>query len=161
MELEELSGSRAIIYSVILGDDEITLFDHFVEDYRDSFRNEVVDIVNRLEIMGKFTGAREGFFKINEGKPGDLVCALYDDPGGKLRLYCIRFGSAAIILGGGGPKDKNTRTWQDSVQLKNEAERMIAISNDIKERLQTGELKWSEDGSFLEGNLIISDDDEE
>ena len=160
VELEDLSGNQTTIYSVIWGEDELTLLEKFIESNKSIYREEVEDVINRLENIGKNTGAREGFFKMDEGKPGDGVCALYDDPDAKLRLYCIRYGRVAVILGGGGPKSKNTRTWQDSNQLKNEAEKMIAISKDITERLQTGELMWSKDGYYLEGNLLISDDEE-
>lgn len=39
--------------------------------------------------MATKTGAAEHFFKLNEGKPGDGVCALFDSPDKKLRIYCI------------------------------------------------------------------------
>jgi hypothetical protein len=103
VELENLSGSETTIYSVIMGDDSISLFDYFIKENIVAYKNEVSNILNRLETIGKTTGVREIFFKHKEGKPGDGVCALYDDPDSKLRLYCIRYGKAAIILGGGGP----------------------------------------------------------
>ncbi len=34
-----------------------------------------------------------------------------------LRLYCIRLGSAVVILGGGGHKPKTIRTLQDDTKL--------------------------------------------
>lgn len=38
---------------------------------------------------------------------------------------------------------------------------MIQVSKDIMERLQSGDLEWSKDGSQLIGNLIITDNEEE
>ena len=75
VELEEFSGSQAIIYSVIMEEDDITLFDHFVNENIENYRKEIKFIVNRLQEIGHTTGAREKFFKHNEGKPGDGVCA--------------------------------------------------------------------------------------
>ena len=107
--------------------------------------------------MGKTTGAREQFFKCNEGKPGDGVCALYDEPDKELRLYCIRYGKVAILLGGGGPKKRQTIAWQDDKKLTKEAQIIISISKDITNRLKEGEIYWSANGYQLSGNLNFSD----
>lgn len=61
-------------------------------------------MVQRLKIIGTKTGAREQFFKLHEGNPGDGVCALFDLPDKNLRLYCIRYNTQIIILGGGWNK---------------------------------------------------------
>ena len=76
VELEKFSGSQATIYSVIMEDDGITLFDHFVNENITDYRKEIRFIANRLQEIGNTTGAREKFFKLNEGIPGDGVCAL-------------------------------------------------------------------------------------
>jgi hypothetical protein len=160
VELQGLSGSRATIYSVIMAGDNITLFDHFVNESLIGHQKEIRFIASRLKEIGNSTGAREQFFKHNEGKPGDGVCALYDDPDSKLRLYCVRYGNTAVILGGGGQKPDNIKAWQDDEKLTLEAETIIQISKDILHRIRSGDLQWSKDGSKLFGNLIISDDDE-
>jgi len=160
VELEEFSGSQATIYSVIMEDDDITLFDHFVNENITDYRKEVRFIANRLQEIGKTTGAREKFFKHDEGKPGDGVCALYDAPDSNLRLYCIRYGNIAVILGGGGPKPHDVIAWQDDEKLTLEAETIIQVSRDIMQRIHSGDLRWSRDGSQLLGNLTISDNDE-
>lgn len=160
VELENFSGSQASIYSVIMEDDGITLFDHFVNENITDYRKEIRFIASRLQEIGNTTGAREKFFKHNEGKPGDGVCALYDDPDSKLRLYCIRYGNIAVILGGGGPKPDDVKAWQDDEKLTLEAETIIQVSKDIMQRIHSGDLLWSKDGSQLLGNLTISDNDE-
>lgn len=160
VELENFSGSQATIYSVIMEDDGITLFDHFVNENITDYRKEVRFIANRLQEIGNTTGAREKFFKHNEGKSGDGVCALYDDPDSNLRLYCIRYGNIAVILGGGGPKPDDVKAWQDDEKLTLEAETIIQVSKDIMQRIHSGDLLWSKDGSQLLGNLTISDNDE-
>ena len=110
----------------------------------------------QLLFIGKEGGARRDFFKRNEGKPGDGVCALYDNPDHKLRLYCIVFGTVAIILGGGGPKPEGVRAWQDNPNLKANAELMIRISQRITKAIHNKEIQVTDKG--LSGDLRIIDD---
>ena len=140
VELENFSGNKTTVYSVMLQGEDITLFDHFVQENVKVFRAELKSIIAILEAIGYKTGARETFFKLKEGTPGDLVAALYDDPDSKLRLYCIKFGSAAIILGGGGPKPSHVISWQDDEKLTAEATKMIKVSGDILQKLSEGDL---------------------
>jgi putative component of toxin-antitoxin plasmid stabilization module len=160
VELDGLSGSKTTIYSVIMEGDEHTLFDHFVLENNADYRAELKLIINRIQEIGHRTGARANFFKLDEGRPGDGVCALYDDLDSHLRLYCIRYGNVAIILGGGGSKPHGTRAWQDDQKLTKEAKRMIQVSKDIMKRLETGDLEWSPDGTQLLGNLKFSENEE-
>ncbi len=111
LKLNKLSGNKASIYSVYLEKEGKMLFDLFLEENKISFKSELKDIVSRLSVIGHKTGARENFFKLNEGNPGDGVCALYDRPGSNLRLYCIRYGALIIVLGGGGHKPKTIREF--------------------------------------------------
>lgn len=141
-------------------EDEVTLFDHFVTENMAEYKTELRSIAGRLQQIGRTTGARANFFKLDEGKPGDGVCALYDDPDSKLRLYCIRYGNVAIILGGGGPKPPGVRAWQEDEKLTLEAETIMEVSKDIMRRLHSGELEWSKDGSQLLENPTIADDEE-
>ena len=90
VKLSKFSGDKASIYSVIVNDDKRTLFDRFIDENRISFIDEISNILMRLKTIGNITGARKDFFKEFEGNPGDGVCALYDIPGTKLRLYCIK-----------------------------------------------------------------------
>ena len=125
VELQPYSGSEAKVYSLIpMGEDE-TLFEMFVDEYKVEFKNEVKDIIKTIYQIGHTTGARSSFFKQHEGKYGDFVCALFDVPEKNLRVYCIRFGMVAVILGGGGEKAKGVRAWQDDEKLSKEANLMI------------------------------------
>ncbi|WP_107038590.1 hypothetical protein [Brumimicrobium mesophilum] len=109
----------------------------------------------RLKIIGNETGARESFFKTKEGVPGDGVCALYDTPDKKLRLYCIRYGKELIIIGSGG--QKNVRALQGDEKLEKENYILRWLSAKITECMQNGELSFSSDYMNFEGNLIIED----
>ena len=72
-----------------------------------------------------------------------------------MRLYCIRYGSLAIILGGGGKK--STKSLQEDEKLKKENYTLRDISERIYQAIKNDEIKWSEDGKELLGDLIIED----
>lgn len=153
VKLSDFSGEKATIYSVIVEDEDATLFDHFIEENENQYPDETLDIVKRLSAIGHATGARIDYFKDKEGIPGDGVCALYDNPDSNLRLYCIRYGNCAVILGGGGPKPKSIRTLQDDPKLKEENYRIRDVSQLIMNALKEKDIRWSSDGMELIGDL--------
>lgn len=160
VKLRRYSGAEASVYALYDEDSQETLYDMFVNENIDLFKSEIKNIHNRLHTMGHCTGAREQFFKTKEGKPGDGVCALYDKPNSKLRLYCIRYGMSLIILGGGGHKPKNIKALQEDVKLTEENERIKQISNEIKKRTIVGDISFTNEGMDIEGNLNLYDDEE-
>ena len=129
----------------------MTTFDLFIQENKNSLLDELKDIISRLKVIGSKTGAREHFFKVDEGKPGDGVCALYDNPDKKLRLYCIRYGTQIIIIGGGGPK--NVQKLQDDEKLEIENSFLRELSALISERIREGEIRYSDDYKEFIGNL--------
>lgn len=161
VKLTKLSGYEASLYSIYLEDEQKTLFDRFLEENNNSFKSELKDILIRLNTIGHNTGARERFFKLREGKPGDGVCALFDLPHSKLRLYCIRYGSLIVVLGGGGFKPKSMRALQEDEKLNDENALMRKISLDIKQRMEDDEMSFTEDYMDFEGNLNFNDEDDE
>lgn len=94
VDLEEFSGNKAHIYSVLLDDAEDTLFDQFVEENGPLYPNEIREIVKELIAMGNKVGCQEHFFKLNEGRLGDGVAAVWAK---RIRVYCLRYGSSLII----------------------------------------------------------------
>lgn len=153
VKVEELSGKKASIYTAILDGEDVSLFDRFLNENSITFKSEILDILSRLRTIANKTGAREGFFKLNEGKPGDGICALYDQPGSNLRLYCIRFGHELIILGGGGPKSKEIRALQESEKLKTENYQLREIAQNIMTALKEKDIWFSGDFLDFEGEL--------
>jgi hypothetical protein len=101
VELTDYSGKEAKIYSIRLDGESETLFEQFVRENHKDFIEELQDISSRLHIIGHHYGARVSYFKENEGRFGDSVCALYDTPGKNLRLYCMRFGTVVLVIFGG------------------------------------------------------------
>ncbi len=153
VRLSDFSGKKATIYSIIVEDEDSTLFDDFLEENENQYPDETLDIVKRLSAIGHATGARIDYFKDKEGNPGDGVCAFYDNPDSNLRLYCIRYGNCAVILGGGGPKPKSIRALQDDTKLTEENYRMRDISKIIMSALKEKDIRWSTDGMELIGDL--------
>jgi hypothetical protein len=133
-----------------------TSFDSFLFENKNVFLSELKDIISRLKSIGNTNGAREQFFKINEGIPGDGVCALYDSPDKKLRLYCIRYGTLIVIVGGGGLKE--VQKLQQNDKLKDENYFLRELSLKITERLKDGEIWFTNDKMDFEGNLEFNDE---
>ena len=98
-------------------------------------------------------------FKENEGRLGDLVCALYDCPHSNLRLYCVRLGSTIVILGGGGHKPKTIRALQEDTKLTQENNIVRTISKQIGFLTKERELFWSKNEMELEGTLTFDTDE--
>jgi hypothetical protein len=160
VKLSNFSGNAASIYSVIVGDDNKTLFDNFISENKSLFISEIKDIVGRLKTIGEKEGARDQYFKLNEGNPGDGVCALYDKPNSNLRLYCIKYGKELVILGGGGFKPKSIRTLQDDQKLEDENYYLRYLSQEIIKKLKSKDLKFIKDGFDLEGDFEFNDEEE-
>lgn len=160
-KLSRLSGREASVYSVFIDGEQGDKFEQFLENYTQSHPDEVKDILKRIYNIGHSEGARTGFFKEKEGLPGDLVCALYDDPDSNLRLYCLRFGKTAVILGGGGIKPKDIKAWQESPELSRQARLMIEVSKKLAERIKDKDIVWSLNQKDLIGDLDFNDEDDD
>lgn len=160
VKISKFSGNEASVYTLLIeneqGKFEKSLFDIFINENKTLYLSEIKNIFSRLKTIGNDTGARESFFKTKEGVPGDGVCALYDSPSRKLRLYCIRYGKELIILGGGGPK--NVKALQDDKKLKEENYFLRWLSKKITECIQNNDISFSNDFMDFEGDLIIKDD---
>jgi shikimate 5-dehydrogenase len=159
VKVEKMSGRAATFYTLKFIDRKTNELEDFVLTYKDQFSDEVAEILTTIDAMAHRFGARENFFKEWEGRAGDGVCALYDMKGSKLRMYCIRYGKVAVVLGNGGHKAKTIRTLQQDARLTLTNRAMRDISVLIDERLRSKEIWWS--GHELVGNLKFDFDDDE
>ena len=158
IKLNKYSGNSTSIYTIQLIDEDISLFERFVSENIISHKDEIKDILERLITIGHKTGARAQYFKLNEGRPGDGVAALYDKPNSNLRLYCIRYGSLIIVVGGGGHKPKNIRALQEDPKLTAENAILVKVSKDIQKRTKEREIKFINDGMDFEGDMEFIDE---
>lgn len=115
-----------------------------------------MQIVKELIAMGNKVGCQEHFFKLNEGRLGDGVAAVWAK---RIRVYCLRYGSSLIILGGGGYKSPSIRAYQEDPVLSGKVEEIKRIAELINERIKEKDLKLNEDG-IISGELIINDYEE-
>ncbi|MFW6327571.1 MAG: hypothetical protein ACOC2F_04595 [Bacteroidota bacterium] len=158
-KLEQFTGEQAGIYSIFLEDEQQTMFERFLKENVSLFKSEIIDITQRIKAINEKTGAREQYFKFKEGIPGDGICALYDLPEKHLRLYCIRYGSSLLILGGGGLKEKEIRAFQENEKLTEENYFLRKVSDLITERIKDGEIEYTADYTQLTGNLDFNTDE--
>lgn len=159
VKLKQLSGKRLTVYSVIIEDEQQTLFDRFLQENISGYHEELGEIRNRLLIMKDKTGIRDDFFDKPEGKLGQDIWAMYDKPQKHLRLYCMQLGHVVIILGGGGPKPKHIRALQEDPKLKYENDLMRMVSDAITQRMRDKEIGWDSSQTELQGDFIFDDDD--
>lgn len=170
VQLEKLSGSRATIYSAIVNEDKKTLFDYFIAENIENYKNELQKIRKTIQTIANETGARDGFvrdgyprgfFDKPEGKAGQAIYALYDRPDTHLRLYCFKVNSQIVILGGGGFKPKTIKALQEDPKLDYENKIMRYISDTITQAIKDGDLRSSRDGMKLEGDLAFGMEEED
>ncbi len=153
VKLDQFNGNKCGVYSIFVDDEQETLFERFLSENKISFKSEIINILERISTINSITGARENYFKLDEGKPGDGICALFDLPDSNLRLYCIRYGNSLIILGGGGEKQKSVKALQEVEKLKTENYTLRKISAEIAKRIREREITFSEDGTEIIGEL--------
>lgn len=149
INIEEFSGRRAQIYSIMYEDDDMTLMDHFFEDNETGHQEDLEEIAAKLQVMGNYTGCRAHLFKPYEGAPGDGVVALRHN---RMRLYCLRFDNTCIFIGSGGYKPPEISSYQDDDFLNSKAEEMRKIAACINKAIEEKDLRVEDDGS-----LSISD----
>jgi len=159
VKLSSFSGDECSIYSILLNDEQETLLDKFIKENKDSFLSEIKNILQRLRTIGHKTGARIDFFKLEEGNPGDGVCALYDDEERNLRLYCIRYGTQLVVVGNGGPKPKEMRALQEDEKLTEENYFLRRVSAQITKRIKEKEICYINDYLDFSGDLEFRDDE--
>ena len=159
VKLQKLSGNKASIYSVVQNGETESFLEKFLKENQISFIDETKNILMRLISIGHKTGAWENFFKIFEGKLGDGVCALYDEPRSNLRLYCIRYGTQLVVVGNGGPKSKRISAFQEDDKLTDENYFLRWLSGEITNRIKDKEIFYINDHLDFAGNLEFEDDE--
>jgi len=134
-EIEELSGDKASIYSVVIDGQDETLLEQFFND-NEEYKEELKIILSKIKSMANITGCRKCYFKDGEGNLADGVVVL---KGRKLRLYGIYFNNTVVLFGSGGYKD--VRAYQDDPSLNYKAEQVKQIANKINKAILDGSIK--------------------
>ncbi len=147
-EVEDLSGQYAHIYTVLVEGDDATLLERFFDDNA-IHEDELMDILQRLKVMGTATGCPRHFFTEGEGALGDGVVAMKS---GKLRLYGIYFNRALVLFGSGGWKE--TRSYQEDPILNAAAMQIREIAKVINKAIIDRDIIIEDDGTINDDNFI-------
>ncbi len=146
-EMDQLTGAKAHVYSVILDGDNDTLLEQFFEENK-THVSDLKKVISKIVVMSQTTGCRRSFFKEGEGVWADGMVALRNT--GHLRLYGVYFNDTVILFGSGGYKPPGIRAYQDYPPLYEKAMQMRTIAKEITRRIMGGELRVNDDGTLDE-----------
>lgn len=136
------------IYALRQKGETYTDFDKFMLTYITSHKKDIETIASWLKNIGNL-GAFERKFR-PEGAYSDRIYAIPIDKC-KLRLYCIRISDAILIIGDGGEKPPNVRTYNEKADLNDIVTRLQKIDKEISRRQKIGTIEII--GSDISGNL--------
>ena len=156
IEKLDIPGEKCQILTIHYDCEELSEFDKFLADHEKEYHKKIGDIVTRFSLMKKRNGCPDVYFK-DVSTPYDNICRLSRT--GKLRLYCLRFGNVAIIIGGGGVKEKEKRTYQEVKELNKIVEDLKIIYSKIEEKIKNRELVISDEGIKGDLKFNIEEDD--
>jgi hypothetical protein len=137
----------ATFYSIKFKGENKSEADKFFEKFEDIEKEKIENISKKILLMIQKRGCSDSAFRLNESSPYNNICALWD---GNLRLYCLRFGKVAVILGGGGIKDVNK--YQDSEELTRHVKNLEMVYEPIINRIINEKELFVLDNK-LEGNF--------
>lgn len=124
-------GEKVSLYSPHFEGEEYSEFEKFLLAYKDSYPDDIKQLVYRIDII-KRDGAADRHFRY-EGTRRDRVMALPSHlETTSLRLYLLNIQSKVLILGNGGLK--NTATYQEDEHLHKCVQTLQKIDIQIKQR---------------------------
>lgn len=144
LEELKLSGDRCQILSIKFENEDITEFEKFLINNEEKYSKQINSIVTRLSLMKSRNGCSDIYFEKEVSSPYDSICRLNNTK--KIRLYSIRFGNIALILGGGGFKPDSARTYQEVPELNSAVETLQAVYSEIEKKLLNKEINLSHSG---------------
>ena len=129
------------LYTIIFENSEVSEFEKFMEKFKDnaSLQRDYQLILLALDKITSH-GALERNFR-PEGKISDNVVALPIEKS-RLRLYCLRLTDKVLILGNGG--EKNTKTYEESEELKGYVMDLQKFDALLKTYIRKGEIEIKE-----------------
>lgn len=146
-------GEKVSLYSPHFEGEEYSEFENFLLMYKDTYPDDVRQLVYRLDII-KRDGAEDRHFRY-EGSKRDRVMALPSHlETTSLRLYLLNIQSKILILGNGGLK--KTATYQEDENLHRQVRTLQKIDLEIKQREKENVIVVK--GSELLGELSFTID---
>ena len=146
-------GEKVSLYSPHFEGEEYSEFENFLLMYKDTYPDDVRQLVYRLDII-KRDGAEDRHFRY-EGSKRDRVMALPSHlETTSLRLYLLNIQSKILILGNGVLK--KTATYQEDENLHRQVRTLQKIDLEIKQREKENVIVVK--GSELLGELSFTID---
>jgi len=157
--LERLNSDQKVaIFSVLYDGETKNEFQKFIEKYGadDAYKDDLGIILARIQKV-EMDCAADRHFRY-EGKMREHIRALPPNiESSKLRLYCLCYGECILILGGGGIKEKETRTWQDDPQLTKYVEELQKIDMAMSQNIRRNPSVIREYNQLMDIDLIINE----
>lgn len=154
LELLE-DNDRVSLYSPHFEGEEYSEFERFLLTYKDTYPDDVRQLVYRLDII-KRDGAEDRHFRY-EGTRRDRVMALPSHlETTSLRLYLLNIDARILILGNGGLK--TTATYEEDAALHKCVQTLQKIDIQMKQLERRRVITVT--GTKLLGTLTFAIDDE-
>ena len=148
-------GEKVSLYSPHFEGEEYSEFEKFLLAYKDTYPDDIRQIVYRLDII-KRDGARDMHFRY-EGTRRDRVMALPSHlETTSLRLYLLNIQAKILILGNGGLKQ--TATYEEDQNLHRQVKTLQKIDIELKQREKDKLIVVT--GTELLGELAFTINDE-
>ncbi len=148
-------GDNVSLYSPHFEGEEYSEFEEFLLAYKDTYPNDVRQLVYRLDII-KRDGALDRHFRY-EGTRRDRVMALPSHlETTSLRLYLLNIQAKILILGNGGLK--TTATYEEDENLHRQVKTLQKIDIQIKQKEKDKVITVS--GTELLGELTFTINDD-
>lgn len=116
-------GKKSSFYSIQFEGEKQSELEKFFYKFSSTHTDDITDINYRIEKMADRTGCQDIYFKPQSSKD-NWVCRLRNT--GCVKLYCIRYGNCAVILGGGEIKAKGGST-QKNPKLQKQVDMLSEI----------------------------------
>ena len=148
-------GDNVSLYSPHFEGEDYSEFEKFLLTYKDTYPDDVKQLVYRLDII-KRDGAADRHFRY-EGTKRDRVMALPSHlETTSLRLYLLNIQAKILILGNGGLK--TTATYEEDANLHRQVKTLQKIDIQLKEKERNKVITVS--GTELLGELNFTINDE-
>lgn len=148
-------GEKVSLYSPHFEGEEYSEFEKFLLNFKDTYPDDVRQLVYRLDII-KRDGAADRHFRY-EGTRRDRVMALPSHlETTSLRLYLLNIQAKILILGNGGLK--TTATYEEDANLNRQVKMLQKIDIKLKEKEKNKIITVS--GTELLGEMSFTINDE-
>lgn len=143
-----LIGEKAGFFSLKFEGEEKSEAEKFFEILFNEDEEKAENLYSKIEYQAEVRGCLDSLFFYERDE------SIYKLKEGDWRLYCIRFGKVAVIMGGGDFKD--VPKTQDSEILEKHVNTLQIINKIINKRIKDKDLNITENG--IEGDLKFETD---